>query len=226
MATRKKKTPKRYGIYRALVTDNADPARLGRVRVRLAAGIVPSLMMVEVWAPVATLFAGSQSGSWFIPNVGDVVVVSFEAGDVRHPYVLGALWGPAALPPETIPATGQNSRRVLRSPSGLQISFDDRAGQEQLEITAPTGPTIRLRSGLGQIEITDARGNEITLGAEGVTLNSQALVRINAATLMLGAASVTVDAGAAKFSGVVQCDTLIANNVVASSYSPGAGNIL
>ena len=36
---------------------------------------------------------------------------------------------------------------------------------------------------------------------------------------------VTVDAGMAKFSGVVECDTLVANSVVAASYTPGAGNI-
>jgi hypothetical protein len=30
----------------------------------------------------------------------------------------------------------------------------------------------------------------------------------------------------ATFSGVVKCDTLIANSVVAASYSPGAGNVM
>jgi hypothetical protein len=41
----------------------------------------------------------------------------------------------------------------------------------------------------------------------------------------VSAATVNVDAGMAKFSGVVQCDTLIANSVVGTSYTPGAGNI-
>jgi hypothetical protein len=36
---------------------------------------------------------------------------------------------------------------------------------------------------------------------------------------------VTVNAGMSKFSGVVQCDTLITNSVVSNSYTPGAGNI-
>jgi hypothetical protein len=28
-----------------------------------------------------------------------------------------------------------------------------------------------------------------------------------------------------RFSGVVQCDTLITNTVIASTYTPGAGNL-
>jgi hypothetical protein len=38
--------------------------------------------------------------------------------------------------------------------------------------------------------------------------------------------SLGVNAGMSKFSGVVQCDTLIANSVVASRYTPGAGNVI
>jgi hypothetical protein len=37
---------------------------------------------------------------------------------------------------------------------------------------------------------------------------------------------VQVAAGLAKFSGRVQCDTLIADSVIPASYTPGAGNIL
>ena len=48
---------------------------------------------------------------------------------------------------------------------------------------------------------------------------------VNAATLELSAAMVTVTAGMSRFSGVVQCDTLITNSVVSASYTPGSGNI-
>jgi hypothetical protein len=36
---------------------------------------------------------------------------------------------------------------------------------------------------------------------------------------------VTVDSPMSKFSGVVECDTLIAQSVVSASYTPGAGNV-
>jgi uncharacterized protein involved in type VI secretion and phage assembly len=140
MANAKKRTTKRYGSYRAEVTDNVDPEAIGRVRVRLSAGIIASRTMREVWAPVATLFASSQSGSWFMPNVGDQVLVSFEAGDVRRPYVLGALWGQNARPPETMDETGQNLRRVLRSPNGVQIIFDDQPDRNSCCLRLPAAP--------------------------------------------------------------------------------------
>ncbi len=41
---------------------------------------------------MATLFAGKDRGSWFMPDVGDEVLVSFEHGDPSRPYVLGGLW--------------------------------------------------------------------------------------------------------------------------------------
>ncbi len=48
---------------------------------------------------------------------------------------------------------------------------------------------------------------------------------MQAATVKVSAGMVTVDAGMSKFSGVVQADTLIATTVIASTYTPGAGNI-
>jgi hypothetical protein len=85
---------------------------------------------------------------------------------------------------------------------------------------------VKLRCGPGRIEITDSNGNAIMLEAGGITLNSAAVVTISAgATVELNASTLMVNGGMAKFSGVVQCETLIANSVVASSYTPGAGNI-
>ncbi len=45
------------------------------------------------------------------------------------------------------------------------------------------------------------------------------------AQLSISAGMVSVDAGMSRFSGVVQCDTLITNAVVSASYTPGAGNV-
>ena len=160
-----------------------------------------------------------------MPNVGDQVLVSFEGGDVSRPCVLGALWGENARPPEAMDETRQNLRRILRSPNGVQIVFDDQSGEEQLLIETPGGPAVKLRCGPGRVEINDSNRNAIILEAGGIILNSDTRVAINGPAVELNASSLTVNAGMAKFSGVVQCDTLIANSVVANSYTPGAGNI-
>ena len=52
----------------------------------------------DTWARVATLMGGNNRGSWFVPDVDDEVLVSFEGGDVRRPFVLGGLWTAAMRP--------------------------------------------------------------------------------------------------------------------------------
>jgi hypothetical protein len=59
-----------------------------------------------------------------------------------------------------------------------------------------------------------------------VRVRASGSVEIDASQLTLSAGLVQVRAGMARFGGVVQCDTLVANSVVAASYTPGAGNQL
>ena len=70
----------RFGAYRALVTDIVDPDRMGRVRVSLR-WHADDATTFEAWARIATLAAGDEWGSWFIPEVDDEVLVIFEGGD-------------------------------------------------------------------------------------------------------------------------------------------------
>lgn len=77
----------------------------------------------------------------------------------------------------------------------------------------------------GTVQIDDANGNAIRLDAAGITITAAAQVTVQAPRVQVSAGAVTVDAGMSRFSGVVQCDTLIASAVVAQSYTPGAGNI-
>jgi phage baseplate assembly protein V len=169
-------------IYRGHVSDNDDPQQLGRVLVA-----VPKVVKGEQWAPVATLAAGPNRGTWFVPAVGDEVIVAFEAGDPRRPVVLGSLWSEAARPPETDP------ERAM----------------------------IRTRA----LELLDDNGNGITLDPGGIRIRTSGALRVQTTLLDLSASSASFSTGIARFSGVVQTETLIATSVVASSYTPGAGNL-
>ena len=154
----------------------------------------------EVWARRAALAAGSRRGYWFVPAEGDEVLVAFEGGDARKPVVVGALWNAKERPPESNP-----ERTLLRTKHGATIVFDN---------------------GVGALEVTDSNGNAVKLAPDGVTVTAAAKVKVSAAVVEIDAGQVEVNAGMARFSGVVQCDTLIANSVVASSYTPGAGNVM
>ncbi len=211
--------PRLPGVFPAVVTDVRDPLGLGRVQVR-------SNVMPAAWARVATLSAGPKSGSWFIPDVADEVLVAFEAGDAQQPYVLGGLWNPQNPPPAAMDPAGANSRKILRSRRGVTVTLDDQTGQESVTIATPGGQRIVLTDGPASVRIVDANGNSVDLAATGITIAAATKVTINASEVDVSAGLVQCNAGMAKFSGVVQCSTLVANSVVSASYTPGAGNVM
>lgn len=215
-----------YGAYPALVTDVRDPDGQGRVRVSLPWSPDGGGARYEAWARLATMMAGNGRGSWFIPDVSDEVLVVFAGGDPRHPCVVGALWNGQDAPPKQMDGGGKNDVKVLRTRSGVQVTMDDTGGRETLVLETPGGQTVTLQDGPPTVEIKDASGNSVKMEASGITVTAAAKVTVTAgATVEVTAGMVNVSAGMSKFSGVVQCDTLISNSVVSASYTPGAGNV-
>jgi uncharacterized protein involved in type VI secretion and phage assembly len=214
-----------YGVFPALVVDIKDPDGQGRVKVTLPWAPDTDGSRYEAWARLATMMAGNNRGSWFIPDTNDEVLVIFEAGDPRRPYVIGALWNGSDSPPESMDGAGNNYKKVLRSRNGVKITLDDNDGREQLILETPGGQKLTMKDGPGSVEIVDSNGNSVKLEPSGITVSASAKVTINAAQVEVSAGMVTVNAGMSKFSGVVQADTVITNSVVSASYTPGAGNI-
>ncbi|MGC2779207.1 MAG: phage baseplate assembly protein V [Bradyrhizobium sp.] len=214
-----------YGVFPAQVLDIKDPDNQGRVKVTLPWSPDAKGGRYEAWARLATLFGGNNRGSWFVPDVDDEVLVAFEHGDARRPYVLGGLWNGRDKAPESMDGAGSNFKKVLRSRNGVTVTLDDRDGQEKLLLETPGGQKVSLKDGPGAIEIEDSSGNSVKLQVDGITVTATAKVTVNASQIAVSAGLVTVDAGMSKFSGVVQADTIISNSVISASYTPGAGNI-
>lgn len=214
-----------HGVHPALVVDIKDPDSQGRVKIRLPWSPDSGGATCELWARVATLMGGNNRGTWFIPDVDDEVLVAFEAGDARRPYVLGGLWNGQDKAPESMDGGGNNYRKVIRSRNGVKVTLDDQDGQEKLILETPGGQKVTLKDGPGAVEIVDGNGNSVKLETAGITINASAKVTVQAGQVAVSAGMVQVDAGISKFSGVVQCDTLISNSVISASYTPGAGNI-
>lgn len=214
-----------YGAFPALVTDIVDPEGLGRVKIALPWSPDTAGARYETWARLATFMAGNNRGSWFIPDVDDEVLIVFEGGDPRRPYVIGSLWNGKDKPPESMDGAGKNFKKVLRSRNGVKLTMDDTDGREQFILETPGGQKLTLKDGPGAVEIVDSNGNSIKMETSGITITASAKVTINASQVAVSAGMVTVDAAMSKFSGVVQCDTMISNSVISASYTPGAGNI-
>lgn len=213
-----------YGVVVATVADIDDPDGQGRVKIKLdwapdAAGGDG----YSAWARMATLFAGDNRGSWFIPDVGDEVLVAFEHGDPRRPYVLGGLWNGKDKPPQSM--SSGNNLKVIRSRNGVKITLDDKSGQETLKLETPGGQKLTMKDGPGAVTIEDSNGNSVKLETSGITVTAAAKVTVNASQVAVSAGMVKVDAGMSTFSGIVKCDTLISNTVISTTYTPGAGNI-
>ena len=212
-----------YGVYVGLVTDVQDPNGQGRVRVRLPWTTDPDGDLFEIWARVATMMAGGDRGTWFIPEPNDEVILAFEGGCPWSPIVLGAVWNGVDQPPESMDSN--NNIRSITSRSGIRVSFDDTDGGVEFTVETPGGQTVKCSDTPATIDVNDSNGNQVTLDASGILLSTGSKVTINATLLEVSASLVTVSAGMSQFSGVVQSDTNITNTTVSATYTPGAGNI-
>ena len=168
------------GVASALVVENRDPSGTGRVAVRYPWHDRPQ---DTHWARVATPMAGRGRGIYFLPELGDEVLVAFERGDVRFPCVVGALWSAVDKPPETND-DGRNDLRVIRTRGGHTLAFDDGAhGSVRLELDDGK----RLSIDDNSITLQDQSGNGLTIQAESgaITLQSVGELRLKAAQISL-----------------------------------------
>jgi hypothetical protein len=98
-------------------------------------------------------------------------------------------------------------------------------GKNRLIIDTAGGQKITIEGDAQGVVIQDASGDSIQLQAGNIQIRAIGKVSLECSEVEINTSMVTVNAATARFSGVVQADTLIANNVVAHSYTPGAGNV-
>ncbi|HEY6137033.1 MAG TPA: phage baseplate assembly protein V [Thermoanaerobaculia bacterium] len=214
-----------FGVYPAVVSDIKDPDGLGRVKVTLPWAPDTGSDRYDLWARLATMMGGKNRGSWFIPDVDDEVLVVFEGGDVRRPYVIGGLWNGKDSPPESMDGGGRNFKKVLRSRNGVKITLDDSDGSEQLIAETPGGQKITLKDGPGSIELTDSNGNSLKMEASGITITTSASLTMNASTVTVNASAVTVTGATTLSSTLMVGASITTPSITSASYTPGAGNI-
>lgn len=174
-----KEVGRMYGVAAGIVTGNKDPDKMGRVKVKF-----PWLSEQNEtdWIRMTVFMAGKERGSFFLPEVGDEVLVAFEHGDINRPYVIGTLWNGTDGPPETN-QDGQNNIRKIRSRSGHEIIFNDNktSMQEKMEIKTKAGHQIVLDDSAGQekIEITDkTSSNKITIDSVQNSINIECQMQL------------------------------------------------
>lgn len=162
------KRPERAALVVGVVTNIDDAEGVGRVKVTLPT-IAPE--DESSWARVVAPGGGSGRGVQWLPEVGDEVVVGFEHGDLRRPFVLGGLWNRHDPPPVSAVEGGEVTVRTLTSREGHRFELRDgaRAGATleapEIEVTA----TRRLVLRAPQIEI--AADGACTITGTPIRLN-------------------------------------------------------
>jgi uncharacterized protein involved in type VI secretion and phage assembly len=206
-----------FGLHPAIVTDIVDPDSLGRVEVKFP-WLGADGDAVRAWATLLSPYADDDQGFEVLPAVDTQVVVAFEAGDLRRPYVVGSAWNGRESQPESPAAP--NNKRLIKSRAGSLLEFDDTDGAAKVTLSMKSGHTLVLDDSAQEVKLAHANGCSITFTVAGaIQIQANASVDITAPVL-------NVHAATANFDGVINCTTCICSaGVVSPSYTPGAGNV-
>ena len=168
-----------------IVTNNDDPEKMGRVKVKY-----PCLTEEHEshWVRIASQMAGNGRGMFNLPEVNDEVLVAFEHGDIHRPFILGQLWnGKDKFPTvtgEPMLKGGEVNRRGYYTRIGHQLVFDDtnRKGEirlktcnnhvivmddanKKIEVTTKDGHKVLMDDGGNKVVVTDKNGNKLTINS-------------------------------------------------------------
>jgi uncharacterized protein involved in type VI secretion and phage assembly len=152
-----------------------DPENRNRVQVRIFNTDGVADQDAPVWARVAVPFAGGNRGAFFMPTVGDEVVLVFLSGDPRFPIVIGGLWNGADTAPETLGGSGEAvDRWTITGTAGTRIAIvEESASSATIKFSTPGGLTGTMTDeGGGSIEFTNSSQTSIKIDTSGVTINA------------------------------------------------------
>lgn len=150
-----------------------DPEGENRILVRLP--IIDNAAR-GVWARIATLDAGQNRGSFFLPEIEDEVIVGFLNDDPRDAVVLGMVNSSAK--PAPIEALDDNHEKGFVTRSNMRVHFND--DTKTITIDTPAGNVIKLDEESTSITIEDQNGNTTTMDTSGISMNSATDIKIEA----------------------------------------------
>ncbi|MBE8991334.1 VgrG-related protein [Nostoc sp. LEGE 12450] len=168
-----------------IVTDNKDPEKMGRVKVKF-----PTLTEDHTsdWARVVAVGAGNNRGFDCLPEVNDEVLVGFEHGDIHRPYVIGGVWNGKDAPPERVSdsvASGVRLRTIkTRVGHVLQFVEEDKGTSKTgIRVETKDGHKIYLNDSQSCIEIETKGGHKIKMDdmAKSVSVKSTGNMSLDAA---------------------------------------------
>lgn len=134
----------------------------------------------EVWARWSTIDAGNKRGYFFLPELGDEVVIGFVDQNPNNPIVLGTLYSNKIPAPESF--SDDNNKKGFYLKSGIKVLFNEE--DKIISIATPAKNQIVLNDKDGKIELGDANGNKIVMNSEGISIKSAGKITMEATSDM------------------------------------------
>ncbi|WP_428268709.1 phage baseplate assembly protein V [Haliangium sp.] len=175
-----------YGVAEGIVHDVNDPEKEGRIKVSFPWFDGET---ISEWCRVMQFYAGNGYGSFFVPEVGDEVLVGFVHGDMRLPIIMGGLYNGSDKP--STHRADDKDQKLIRTKAGHQILLDDSKDAEKIELTTQGGHVLDLDDAAGKVALTTSGGHEVTVDDDGqcITVTSSSGHEI---TLDDGGGSITI----------------------------------
>jgi len=184
---------------RAVVKDNKDPEKLGRVRVQFLWQKEQDEEMMTPWIRIAQPHGGNNKGFYFIPEIEEEVMVGFENGNAEKPYVIGTLYQGEQKPHEDW-VNDDNDIKAIRTRSGHTIEINDVSDggfikiydheKENYILTFSTDDKLIKLESTGNIELY-AKEDIIMKAEKNITIEAKENMDIQ----VEGDMSLTVDGG-------------------------------
>lgn len=132
-----------------------------------------------IWARLSNFYSTNGAGAFFLPEVGDEVVIGFLNEDPRYPIILGSMYSSSKLKPfEGLTPNEKNSIKAIVSKSKIAIEFDDE--NVVWTLNTPNKNTIIVSDKDKQITIKDQNENSIVMSSSGITIKSAKDINIEA----------------------------------------------
>ncbi|MDP9047910.1 MAG: phage baseplate assembly protein V, partial [Bacteroidota bacterium] len=132
-----------------------------------------------IWARLTNFYSTSGAGVFFLPEVGDEVVLGFLNEDPRYPIILGSMYSNSKLIPFTgLTPQDNNALKAIVSKSGIYIQFDD--DKKVLTIATPDKNTILFSDADKKISIMDDNSNTLVMSGSGIAMTSNNDITITA----------------------------------------------
>lgn len=132
-----------------------------------------------IWARLSNFYSTNGAGAFFLPEVGDEVILGFLNEDPRYPVILGSMYSSSGIKPFTgLTPNNKNSTKAIVSKSGISVEFDDE--NKVWTVATPSKNTIILSDKDKKITIQDQNSNSIVMSESGIDISSQKNINISA----------------------------------------------